>query len=80
MHRLLASASALRERQTRREAGAQSLRASHQEEVAGLPNSEGGGATMLRPQREVSGCRCQPHFKHSHRPRLVLHPSSDAEN
>jgi hypothetical protein len=49
VHRLLASASALRERQTRREAGAQSLRTSHQE-VAGLPNSD-GGATMLRPQR-----------------------------
>jgi hypothetical protein len=51
----------LREGQTRRESGAQSLRAfylANWEEVAGWSNSS-GGATMLRPWKR-GGCECTP--------------------
>jgi len=45
-----AGAPASRKRQTHREVGTQSLRASYVWEVAGLSNGS-GGATMLRPHR-----------------------------
>jgi len=52
LHMLDACASALREGQTRREAGAQSLRAS-MGEVAGLPNSGGAFLKTLRPNTKM---------------------------
>jgi hypothetical protein len=43
-------------------------------EAAGLPNSNSGGATKLRPYREERE-RMQPTTEHSNA-RLVLHSSS----